>query len=66
MRKWGLLLGAAAVTGAGAVVVVLALRHTRRPALDTDVPEIIDDCYSRIQRIEDELRRLRPPSENAA
>ena len=57
MKKWAFLIGAAAAMGATAVIVTLALQRRREA---DDVPEIISDCFDRIQRLEAELHRLRP------
>jgi hypothetical protein len=62
MSKWAVALGVAAAAATAAVVVHLALR---RAAEQQDVPEIIADCYERIQRLEAEIHRLAPVSETA-
>lgn len=66
MKKWAILLGAAAVLGASAAIAVLALRQARLPETGAAVPDIIEDCYTRIQRIEEELSRLKPPGDLTA
>lgn len=58
MRKWAFLLGAAAA-GAAVVVVSLALQQQRRSEDGEEVPEIIADCFARINRLESELQRLK-------
>ena len=60
MKNWSLLFGVAAAVGSAAVVAVLLTRRAREAAGAEKVPELIDDCFERIHRIESELRRLNP------
>jgi hypothetical protein len=62
MNRWAVALGVAVAAAPAAVVVSLALRRVHERE---DVPEIIADCYERIQRLEAEIHRLAPAAEPA-
>jgi hypothetical protein len=63
MKNWPLLFGVAAALGSAAVVTVLLTRRAREAGGEEKVPELIEDCFDRIHRIESELRRLKPDVE---
>jgi hypothetical protein len=65
MSKQAFWIGAAVAFGAAATLVSLVLwrRATDRPE---DIPDVIEDCFERIRKIEVELSRLHPASEAAA
>lgn len=56
-RAVAALLGAIAAAG---LVVIIAAAAQRTGAAAGDVPEMIDDCFDRIDRIEAALHRIRP------
>ena len=66
MKNWAYFLFAAAAVGAATVVVSVALQHRRRRREQSEIPDIIEDCFRRIQQIERDLRQLRRTPEPAA
>ncbi|MBI3910478.1 MAG: hypothetical protein HY320_06025 [Armatimonadetes bacterium] len=59
MKKWVVAGAAAAVLTASVVIVVAIQRSRHQDALDR-VPEMIAECFQRIQQLEAELSRHRP------
>jgi hypothetical protein len=57
MKTWAYAAGAIAAVGVAAAVVTIALRRSGA-AEDDQIPRIIADCQKRVDRIEQELRRL--------
>jgi hypothetical protein len=66
MNKWALLLSSAVAVGAAIVVVTLAMRRGEHAAELGDVPDLIADCFQRIQRIEADIQRLTSGPETSA
>ena len=64
MSKQALWVSAAIALGAAATLVSLVLWH-RATERSEDIPEVIEDCFERIRRIELELSRLHPAPETA-
>jgi hypothetical protein len=64
MKKWAFLFGAAAATGAAAVLVSIAIRRAQEDSTRQQVPDILADCFERVHSIERELHRLRPAPES--
>lgn len=64
MSKQAFWVGAAVAFGAAATLVSLVLwrRATERAE---EIPEVIEDCFERIRKIEAELSRLHPVPETA-
>jgi hypothetical protein len=60
MKNWAYFLLTVAAVGAATVVASVAWRRHRRTAELNEIPDIIDDCFKRIQSIERELRHLKP------
>lgn len=57
MKTWAYAVGAVAAVGVAAAVVTIALRRSAS-AEDDQIPRIIADCQKRVDRIEQELRKL--------
>jgi hypothetical protein len=65
MKKWAFLVGAVVAMGAAAAVVSLALQQARESERLDQIPSLIEDCFDRIRRIEEDIHRLRPHGEAA-
>ncbi len=59
MNRWAIVAGAVAAVGAAVVVASLVARRSRQGA-DSEIPGILEDCFDRIRRIEEQLHRLHP------
>jgi hypothetical protein len=66
MRKLAFLLGASAAAAVAAILVGLVVQRASALRSQEEVPEILDDCFDRIQRIEKELHRLKPTADTVA
>jgi hypothetical protein len=66
MKNWAFFLFTVVAVGAATVVVSVALQTRRRGHELNEIPEIIEDCFSRIRQIERDLRQLQPAPEGAA
>lgn len=64
MSKQAFWVGAAVAFGAAATLVSVILWR-RASERAEDIPEVIEDCFERIRRIEVELSRLHPVPESA-
>jgi hypothetical protein len=64
-RNWWLILGTTAALAAATVLIVVLKRSHLEQHL-SNVPELITDCYDRIQDLESDLLRLRSAAQPAA
>jgi hypothetical protein len=64
-RNWWLILGTTAALAAATVLVVVLKRSHLDQHL-SNVPDLITDCYGRIQDLESDLLRLRSAAQPAA
>jgi hypothetical protein len=64
-KNWWLILGTTAALAAATVLVVVLKRSHLEQHL-ANVPDLITDCYDRIQDLESDLLRLRSAAQPAA
>jgi len=64
-KNWWLILGTTAALAA-ATVIVIVLKRAHLDEHLANVPDLITDCYDRIQDLESDLLRLRSAAQPAA
>jgi hypothetical protein len=64
-KNWLLILGTTAALAAATVLLVV-LKRSHLDGHLANVPELISDCYDRIQELEADLTRLRSAAQPAA
>lgn len=64
-KNWWLIVGTTAAFAAATVLVVI-LKRSRLEEHLSNVPDLITDCYSRIQELEADLLTLRAAAQPAA
>jgi hypothetical protein len=64
-KNWWLILGTTAALAAATILVVVLKRSHLDQHL-SNVPDLITDCYDRIQDLESDLLRLRSAAQPAA
>jgi hypothetical protein len=64
-KNWWLILGTTAALAAATVLLVV-LRRSHLDEHLANVPDLISDCYDRIQELEADLTRLRSAAQPAA
>jgi hypothetical protein len=64
-KNWWLILGTTAALAA-ATVLVIVLKRSHLDEHLGNVPDLITDCYDRIQELETDLRQLRSAAQPAA
>ncbi len=64
-RVWALFLGTTVAIATATALVAYGIRRARSASHLGDVGQIIDDCFERIRRIENDIHQLRPHAESA-